>query len=100
MGYTSKKAAPYVQPDLKDGDYSVERLQSRNTAQQDEANRAAMATWSKQNSLTPSEIKTLDGSLRVEPKGERNAIGAPKSLVSKQPRGYKSGEFTPYGDKE
>ena len=96
MGYSkAPKAAVYVQPDLKDGDHTIAQLRAMNAAEQEAANKANMATWPKQNTLTASEIKTLDGTYRMPKKGERNAIGQPVSLVSKQPRGYKSGTSTP-----
>jgi len=96
MGYTkAPKAATYVQPDLKDGDYSISDLQKRNADQLEAANSANEGTWPKQNSLTAAEIKVLDGKYGVEKKGERNAIGAPLSLISKNPAGYKSSESTP-----
>jgi hypothetical protein len=94
MGYTkAAKAAVYIQPNLADGDYSVSELQARNADQQETANNANRGTWPKQNSLTASEIKTLDGAGGKSEK--RNAIGAPVSLMSKQPRGYKSSTSTP-----
>jgi hypothetical protein len=91
MGFSkSNKAAVYVQPDLADGDHSVSELQARNTAQQEAANATCKATWNKPNTLTASEIATLDG--KGGKSTERNAIGAPVSLVSKVPAGYKSAE--------
>jgi hypothetical protein len=94
MGYSSKvKAATYVQPDLKDGDWSVDELAARNADQQETANTANRGTWPKQNTLTASEIATLDG--KGGKSTERNAIGAPVALMSKQPRGYKSSTSTP-----
>lgn len=94
MGYSkAAKAAVYVQPDLADGDHSISELQARNTAQQEAANAACKATWNKPNTLTASEIATLDG--KGGKSTERNAIGAPVSLMSKQPRGYKSSTSTP-----
>jgi hypothetical protein len=88
------KAAVYVQPDLKDGDWSVDELRARNAAQFETANEANRGTWSKSPTLTSSEIKTLDGTFRVPKKDAFNAIGQPVDLVSKNPAGYKSAEST------
>jgi hypothetical protein len=97
MGFSkAPKAAVYVQPDLSDGDHSVSELQARNTDQQATANEANRATWPKQNSLTASEIATLDG--KGGKSTERNAIGAPLSLISKVPAGYKSSASKPDSD--
>ena len=96
MGYSkAPKAAVYIQPDLKDGDHTYADLKGMIETELEAANKANTATWPKQNSLTAAEIAVLDGKYRVEKSGERNAIGAPLSLVSKQPSGYKSGESTP-----
>ena len=82
----------YTQPDLKDGQWSVDELNARNAAQQAEANRIAVASWDISPTPTARQIEILDGENRVEKKGERDAIGAPKSLHTSQPRGYSSGE--------
>ena len=71
---------------------------AKHVANQEACNTACKATWDKPNTLTASEIKTLDGSNRVPKKGDFNAIGQPVPLVSKQPRGYKSGESKPDAD--
>lgn len=96
------KAATYVQPDLPDGDYSIAELQKRNSAQFEEANKANMATWDKQESLTAAQIKVLDGVSKGNHEGirwdsiKRNSIGGPLSLSSK-PR-VNTGESKPATD--
>jgi hypothetical protein len=89
------KASPYVQPNLPDGDWTVEELQARNADQFAKANETNRNTWPKQPTLTASEIKTLDGAFRVPKKDAFNAIGQPVELVSKNPAGFKSAESTP-----
>jgi hypothetical protein len=93
VGYSKvPKAAVWLPKDTQFGDLSVDEIRAKHAANLEACNKANTATWPAQNSLTASEIRTLDGQNRVEPKGSRDAIGTPKSLVSKQPRGYKSGE--------
>ena len=96
MGFKSKapKAAVYVAPDLKDGDWSVSELQARNAAQQVKANEVCRATWPSENTLTKSEVKSMYKPGKASP-SDYNAINQLNSLASKaSPRGYKSGEST------
>jgi hypothetical protein len=94
MGFKSKapKAAVWIPKDTQFGGLSVDEIRAKHAANLEACNKANMATWPAQNSLTAAQIKTLDGTFGVEKNGARDAIGTPKSLVSKQPRGYKSGE--------
>jgi hypothetical protein len=98
MSNNTPKAAVYVQPDIADGDYSVDQLTARNTAQQEAAAKAAMATWHESPSLTDSQVKILDGVNggnypRRWDSTPRNEIGQPKAIASKNPAGYSSTEL-------
>ena len=89
MGYKKQ----WIPKDRTRGEVSVSELQKKLASDQEAINKWAESTWDEPNTLTGSQIATLDGTSRLQKKGEFNAIGQPVSLQSgNNPRGFSHGE--------
>jgi hypothetical protein len=91
MGYKPKK--DWTPTDrTKAGDVSVSELQQKLASDQEAANKWAVSTWNKSNTLTASEIATLDGKGNAYRYSNVNAIGTPFQIESgNKPAGFSSG---------
>lgn len=89
MGY--KK--PFIPKDRTSGEVSVNELRAKMASDQEAAAKWAESTWDKPNTLTASEIATLDGANNAYRFSNVNAIGTPSQLESgNKPAGFSSGE--------
>lgn len=88
MGYPKSH---YIPSDTKSGELSVNEIRAKHEANHAAASKAAVDSWPKQSTLSPSEIEILDGIKGVRNEEKHNQLGHPRAIESgPNPRGFKS----------